>query len=349
VDTSNPILEELLDAGVGDNATTTNGLTNHLPMALVAKAGLGASPDELRRFATKYRAARLAPTREPSERLTRATWRRAVGNPDAYAELVRYFDDEIREHGSEETMRTHFEVLIDGVSGAAFHGVIRLAYALDVNAPERVATGLAYLASTAMALGLLDGGSPVTDDPITVLNALAEKPVWGALEGARLIDTRMRLVSQQPEFAGVGASLAIDEDTPQRLADLALHLYASTDDFTALHGVTGLEAISRLRPYVDDVERLDRATFQALAAAYLTIGAPALWSSDRMDEMSATRSVDDATVARRASLSNDEHVAKIVFTSLRRFDETRDPLYRAVAERAVRLDESFADDGSLSC
>lgn len=42
-----PILQELLDEELGTEPTTIRGLTNHLPMALVAKERLGAVPDEL--------------------------------------------------------------------------------------------------------------------------------------------------------------------------------------------------------------------------------------------------------------------------------------------------------------
>jgi hypothetical protein len=49
------VLESLLEEELHFDATTSNGLTSHLPMALVAKSGLGASNEELRRFANVYR------------------------------------------------------------------------------------------------------------------------------------------------------------------------------------------------------------------------------------------------------------------------------------------------------
>jgi hypothetical protein len=335
-------LGELIDEELDLDATTSNGLTNHLPMALVAKAGLGASRSELERFMKKYRR-RLVATGEVERNLTRATWRSAVGEASAYADLVDYFDREIDEHGTEETVRNHLDALVDGVSGAAFHGVIRLAYALDVASPSRVSRGLAYLASTAMTLGALDDGEATSHDPETLLADLARDSSWRIDDSVGNITARMRFVADQPQFAGVASSLVVDDETPARLAATALRLYASTDDFTALHGVTGLEAISRLRPYVNDVERLDRAAFQALAAAYLTIGSPAMWSANRLSEMVDTSSLEQFDVATRAGFSDDEHVAKIVFSSRRLNAATGDPLYLAVAERAVVNDETVVD------
>jgi hypothetical protein len=98
---------------------------------------------------------------------------------------------------------------------------------------------------------------------------------------------------------------------------------------------------------VNDVEQLDRAAFQALAAAYLTMGSPAIWSSSRLSEMMDTSTLDEFDVAARAGFSDDEHVAKIVFSSRRLHAVGGDPLYLAVAERAVVNDETVVD--RLNC
>jgi Questin oxidase-like len=338
---SHETLGRLIDEELDRDATTARGLTNHLPMALVAKAGLGASYEELARFSEKYRH-RLVPSSEPTVRLTRVTWRDVMGHPDAYPDLVEYFNREISDHGSDEMLRTHLDSLVDGVAGAAFHGVIRLAYALDVASPARIATGLAYLTSTAMFLGPLNNGTTVSDDPELLLGQLATGSQRRPDDSVGNISARMGFVADQSQFAAVAGTLSVDAMTHVRLSDLALRLYASTDDFTALHGVTGLEAISRLRPYVSDVERLDRSSFQALAAAYLSIGAPDIWSTARLSEM-GEMTLDESDVATRAAFSDDEHVAKIVFTSRRLHVMTRDPLYLAVAARAVLNDSSIGD------
>ncbi len=343
---SSDALGAVIDEELDLDATTSRGLTNHLPMALVAKAGLGAPREELERFSLKYRR-RLVPAPDPTDRLTSLTWRGAIGHVDAYVNLSEYFTREIEEHGVDATLRAHLDELVDGVAGAAFHGVIRLAYALDVASPRRVATGLAYLASTAMSLGPLEDGTITGDDPEALLRALAAEWEGRADDAVGNIAARMRYVAEQPRFAAVAASLSLDATTQVRLSDAALRVYASTDDFTALHGVTGLEAISRLRPYVADVERLDRSTFQALAAAYLSIGAPDIWSTARLSEMADHSTLEESEVATRAAFSDDEHVAKIVFTSRRLNAATSNPLYRAVAERAVLGDR--APGGAPRC
>ncbi|MHB8378365.1 MAG: questin oxidase family protein [Acidimicrobiales bacterium] len=336
---SNGALGQMLNEGLIYDATTSSGLTNHLPMALVAKAALGAGPTELVRFANKYRS-RLVAVNEPVERLTNVTWRRALGERSAYADLQDYFNREIGECGVEETLRGHLHHLVEGVSGAAFHGVIRLAYALDSGELRRVGSGLAYLASSFITLGPLERDSLRSDDPELLFGELAKDHHRSSLTPARTISEEMKRAASNPLFSRVVSSLKIDDDTPRRLAHVALKVYASTDDFTALHGVTGLEALSKIRPYVEDRERLDRASFQALTAAYLSIGAPSVWSAARLDDMVASTKLDGVTVRATAAMSDDAHVAKIVFTSSRRLVESGEPLYAAVAERAVKNDRS---------
>jgi len=312
-------------------------------MALVAKAALGAEPDELSRFAKKYRS-RLTMVDGSGHRLTSATWRRAIGEPSAYGDLVNYFNGEVGEHGVDETLRRHLNHLVAGVAGAAFHGVIRLAYALDAEETRRVASGLAYLAASAVTLGPLEAGPVTTDDPESLFDELARDERWRSVTPARTIFEEMRRVASDPAFSRVVASLLLDEHTPRRLAAAALKVYASTDDFTALHGVTGLEALSKIRPYVDDAEQFDRFTFQALTAAYLSIGAPMVFSRDQLDSLVERMALDDSTVRARAAMSDDAHVAKIVFTSTRLNESSGDPLYRAVAERAVLGETTDLDD-----
>lgn len=117
------------------------------------------------------------------------------------------------------------------------------------------------------------------------------------------------------------------------MAEAALQVYASSNDFTALHGVTGLAAISSIRPWIEDDELVSRFAFQALVAAYLSIGAPPLWSSDRLDQFVDSNRSDTKEVRAVAAFSDDEHVAKLVYTALGSWERTNDPLYLAVAAR----------------
>jgi hypothetical protein len=328
------VLQELLGDELSSDPTTVRGLTNHLPMALVAKQRLGADGGELRRFAAAY-SRRLAPLGTAKDRLDHATWKSAIGNPEAATELRTYFARCVADDGVDATLRAHLPALLPGVGGAGFHGVIRLAYAIDASSTPQVAAGLAYFAEVARPLAALALARGTTHDPEDIFTALPETRVWSAPQRARLIDDEMRLVAGREGFAVAAASLVVDGESREMLAASALRMLASTDNFTALHGVTGLAALSVVRPWIEDQELVDRYAFQALVAAYLSIGAPAIWSSDRLDEFAGSASADPAEVRAVAANSDDEHVAKLAYTALGGFEQTREPLYLAVAARAT--------------
>ncbi|HET9090252.1 MAG TPA: questin oxidase family protein, partial [Acidimicrobiales bacterium] len=326
------VLQELLGEELDSEPTTTRGLTNHLPMALVAKQRLGASEEELRRFARIY-SKKLSPLSDISSRLDRSTWETAIGDSTAATELREYFARCIVDDGVESTLRSHLPLLIPGLGGAGFHGVIRLAYGIESASSPQIAAGLAYFAEVARPLRQLAPTTDMTDDPEELLTALSTSLEHSTPTRLRLIDDEMRLATSFEGFDQVVGALAVGHGTEEKLAECALRLYSSTNDFTALHGVTGLAALSIVRPWIDDQELIDRFAFQALVAAYISIGAPALWSPDRLDELVESAPATPETVSAMAAVSDDEHIAKFAYTAIQGFERTSNPLYLVAASR----------------
>jgi hypothetical protein len=330
------VLTELLDNELTADPTTADNLTNHLPMALVAKARLGAPDGELRRFAATYRR-RIVSLAPIQHSLSANTWQTAIGHKGASGDLRDYFARTIKDVGVDVTLRTHLPTLLPGISGAAFHGAIRLSYALEVSSPMRIAAGLGYLAEVAPALGPMVSGSPRSDDPVELLVGYARTHRWTSVADDDTIGERMSTVAHDEAFAALPTALHVDKNTAAKLTDTALQIFAATDDFTALHGVTGCAAIESLRPWLDDPSSLDVHVFQALAAAYLTIDAPALWSKDQRDEFAASNTAKAEQTEIVGAHSNDEHVSKLIYTAHRLWAKTKNPLYLAVAARKAGL------------
>ena len=67
------VLDRLLDVDLDHDPVTAHGLSNHLPMALMALRHLGASDTRLRGYADLY-AQRLVATHEPFAPIDRLTW-----------------------------------------------------------------------------------------------------------------------------------------------------------------------------------------------------------------------------------------------------------------------------------
>jgi hypothetical protein len=330
------VLSELLDEELGSDPTTSRHLTNHLPMALVAKSHLGANDEELRRFAKIY-SKRNVPLAPVQQVLNHASWTAAIGQQGASGDLRDYFVRCVNDVGIDQTMRTHLPALLPGISGVAFHGAIRLAYALEVKSPARVAAGLGYLAEVAAPLGpIVDTGAKSTE-PLELITTLSDTFRWSDDAEDGNIGQRMHAVAEHVEFQSLALSLEINDNTQQKLANAALQIYASTDDFTALHGVTGFAAMTALRAWCDEPGQIDLYAFQALAAAYQTIGCPPLWSQNRLDELVALSSVSQNAVEQVGAISNDEHVSKLIYTTLNYWQSTKEPLYFAVAARQADL------------
>ncbi|HUD69079.1 MAG TPA: questin oxidase family protein [Acidimicrobiales bacterium] len=342
--TKGTALAALLDDELGYDATTTTRLSNHLPMALVALQRLGASDDRLIEFADRYRS-RLAPLEFAEPVGSFDAWLTARGQRAAYGPVREYLGPLLDAEGVEPVVRRHLPHLVDGLSGAAFHGLIRLAYALESASPARVAAGLAYLTQVHQPLGDLGHGTGVTDDPLVALRRLSDVTVLQHVSADGNIGERMRQVATHPAFAGVVDWLVVTSDTPRRLTGAAVALYAATDDFTALHGVTASHAIAIVSPFVEDTEALSSWWFQALAAAYVTIGAPGLddpaapvrpWLEDPApwDE-----------VVRAGTLSDDEHVVKLVYSARALHEHAANPLLLAAAARQAGIEPEHIDPG----
>lgn len=330
------VLSELLDDELAADPTTARQLTNHLPMALVAKARLGADDAELRRFAINYSQQNVALVPVQHD-LNISTWTTAIGQRGASGDLRKYFVRRINEVGIDDTMVVHLPTLLPGISGAAFHGAIRLAYALEVESPTRIAAGLAYLAEVAEPLGPISPHTTRSDDPLELIVGFSTSHQWSGNANDDNIGDRMQSVARDEAFQSLASSLELNEETEGKLADAALKIFAATGDFTALHGVTGLSAFSSLRRWIEDPARIDLFAFQALGAAYLTIDAPPLWSGDQLDELVASNTTTVSEVELVGANHDDEHVCKLIYTSHRYFAQTENPLYLAVAARKAGL------------
>ena len=284
-------LGELLDAELASDPETVEGFTDHLSMALVALQRLGAPDERLEEFAERY-TRRLLPARPETEAL-RAERARAIARDGVDAVVQSYLADHLA-----------------GIGSAAFHCVIRLAYAVEAGHPGQVAAALAYWD---------DADEPLTaepppessPDPLALLSALAADPALGGRSfGRGSISGQMARVASTPQFAAA-AGLEITPDSLERIAAAARALHAVTGDFTALHAVTGTHATRVVLPYLNAAARdvALRFLFQAVAAAYVTIGTPALAAVDPM----AAPEWDAITAV--AVASDDEHVVKLAYSA----------------------------------
>jgi hypothetical protein len=285
------------DAEYGSN------LSNHLPMALTALARQGASDERLTSFAAHY-AQRLHAT-PPSEPWPAGdAWHAHLGRPRAWPIYRSLWRDWIAHEGAADVLQQALPVLMQGAGAAAFHGPIRVAYALAANHADELADALAYWSCRWFACGVADGDGSHADTQAV----LAELDFAGELPRANLIANAMAHAAAHPRFAPAIARWRVDVHTTlPRLAMLAAERYAARGGFTALHLMTSAHAMRVLLPWLDAGDRRDALRHYAAAAA-------AGWAALPRDAapVPALPSLRwDEVVARAIATDDDGHAVKV--------------------------------------
>lgn len=304
---SQAVLNELLDIGQRYAPEYQGGLSNHLPMALVALQRLGAHGERLREFFERYVAKLgLAPRRGQAL----ADWQERLGHVDAYADLHETFRGRLERDGAPALLREVLPRLWPGVGAAAFHGLIRTAYGVEQRHAGETAAGLAYWACRHLPIAAPPSILPALADPAAWAGALADALGDLRIEGG-LIFERMRAVARTEAFARQAGRLPIGDGTLAALADFAAQRYVATRNFTVLHLVTSAHATRLLLPFADDRDAALRAYAAAFAAGCIASGI----ALDTPAPPAAQPPAPWPALSERAVASNDDHVIKLVYSA----------------------------------
>lgn len=324
-------LKALLDQGAGHDAEYAGGLSNHLPMALRALQALGAGDDRLHAFAQSY-AVRLSPAPADEAWPAGDAWPSRFGERAAWPAYRSLFAQWIGWEGGDAVLSQALPVLMPGCGAAAFHGLIRTAYAMSSAHAGELADGLAYWACRYLDLGPLPGPGDETD-PDAVLAGL-QRSFAKRRFGAGLIFERMAAAAAAPGFGPQLARLRVDAATLPLLARCATALYAKSGDFTALHLVTSCHALRLLQPWLADAPEALRCYWQAYAAAAAAaFAASGIAGLADNDAPSSEATWDEIRAA--AAASDNEHVIKLAYSCLEEYAACGDDGCRLAAARAA--------------
>jgi hypothetical protein len=307
------------------------GLSNHLSMGLYSLSALGADAAQLERFAEAHWA-RLEPLpADPGPKISAHAWKTHLGQRDAINGYRTLFTQAIARHGRDATLRKYLPDLLPSIGCAGFHALIRTGYGVRFGDDREVADGLAYWATAFAPLGPL-GPMGKERDPRALLESVHATPALAGrdLQG-HLIIGQMKSAAELPELQAKVNALAPDDTTLAALAAATVRLYVQGDNFTALHAVTGTHAFRLLEPFITSPELGLRYFWQAVLAAYVSVGAPRVVDPRASDLPTWNESLGRA----RASL--DEHKIKLVDVAHEQGAFYADPLYRRAAARRLKL------------
>ncbi|MDO9073619.1 MAG: questin oxidase family protein [Rubrivivax sp.] len=311
-----------LDAVAGFDAEYGDGLSSHLPMAVLALQRLGAPAARVQVFARGY-AARLPPAAPPQAWPADTDWTARLGDRAAWPAYRELFARRLRREGTDTLLAALLPRLMPGCGGAAFHGLIRAGYAVQADHPGELADALAYWASRWADLGPLPALTATESDPAAVLRQL---PLPAQPPAGRLIADRVAGVAALPGFADAVARLRVDAQTLERLARGSAEMYAASGNFTVLHMLTSAHALRVLLPWLADPVGAVRHYWQAFAAAWVASGArPAAPAPLRPWR----------PIVAFALASDDEHVVKLVDSCREQSQAYGGEVWRRAASRVL--------------
>ncbi|HEY2628309.1 MAG TPA: questin oxidase family protein, partial [Usitatibacter sp.] len=243
-------------------------LASHYPMAIVALEGMGATDDDIDRFGSHY-LQQLEPLQEAIVTIEPGDEAAHLGSPRAFPEWVLYFSKAIAGDGVDATLGRWIDRLLPAFAAGAFHGAIRMGYALESGSDKEMAHALAYWAAAYEPLPPppVPGGSRT---PGEVLASIAEDSAHAGrrLPGSNILERTVKAAGL-PDFEPLVASVDPARLDLDSVARGLLQAYVASGDFTVLHSVTGTHAFRLLVPHMREPEAALRYLWSAVVAAYL--------------------------------------------------------------------------------
>ena len=321
MDASGALLK-LLNDGAAWDAEYGDGLSSHATMALIALERLGAGGERLNVWIAGYvKAKALRPARPVRPWPRGDAWPDRLGDPGAWPAYRGLFREWIEEEGARALLAQVLPQLMSGCAAAAFHGLIRTAYAVQVGHLAELADGLAHWAALHLPLGPLPDGAMDQPDPLPLLRRLQAGDSDAPLIAGRIADA-----ARGGRVNRVIAPLSIDAETPERLARAAAFAYAESGNFTALHLVTATHAMRVLARFVDEPEAAWRWFWQAYAHGVVAA---------RLRPAAPVPLRDWGAIIAAARASDDEHVIKLVDSAREEERRYGGDDWRRAASRAV--------------
>jgi hypothetical protein len=309
-----PALHRLLDKTLRFAPEYNDGFSNHLPMALAALEGIGAEESRLEAFFDSY-ARRLVSRPLKVAGTSVSDWSILRGRFDAFETLRSTFAVALQHEGRDAVLSGALPLLFPGIAAAAFHGVIRVAHAVESRHDPELAAALAYWSARWMSLPPPASVEPDTDNVSEWLDAIDRRLLRddaGWTPKASQIDERMREAVQTTAYRLEAGRLRMSgRDAGAQLIELALAAaarYSRTRSFIVLHIATAARAARTLVPWLPREGAALAPLWHAAAAASLAAETARALSV----EMWTGIGLDWAEVLALARASDDEHVVKLV-------------------------------------
>ena len=324
-------LRQLLDENA-QFALDARGTTNHCPMALVALARMGASPERLQDFFKRWTQTYALRETHREFPVAGKSWLAQLGVPAAFSSLRKHFLESIGASNPAEVLREVISRAPFAPATGAFHALIRIGYGLESGHAGEIAAGLAAYVSNNLTIDVEWSGREAArsvEDGLAVLSGRLSGRTWPGSS----ITSRLKAVAADPDFEDALRAPPMSPAFLDDIARAAIELYWQTANFTVLHMVTGTYAARSVLAQLPEelAGQLGPSIWTAFCAAFVSVGAPKPVSRNT-PEISAGW----PEILKRATESQDDHVIKMVYTCFRESRRDPDSPYLASASRILR-------------
>ncbi|MCG3863740.1 MULTISPECIES: questin oxidase family protein [unclassified Photobacterium] len=280
---------ELIVAGLQFQPTYKNGVTNYLPMSLVALDQMGTNDECVLHFYHQY-----------------ITQLENVARNESFLIQANEIEQRIKNDSVETTLSAYMPRLIASFNAQAFQCMIRLSYAIKSQQQREIAYALAYWDQNYQLITPLSTADKYNAEQ--QLKQLAHTFSNSSFQ-ANNISQRIFEVAQHPNYLKL-APVPVDI-TIEKVLQLVVDYYRKTDDSTLLHGITALHAFIELLQYFPDQQTALQWFWQSYTAAFTTVGKKLQQHRDVLPTPPHLSWLETIT---RGALSKNEHTITLIYS-----------------------------------
>lgn len=297
-------------------------LAIHLPMSLIALDKMNATGKQLDYFyentCTKLD---LRKTDTKPKKLNYLT--EALAKREFFESYVLFFKKKIDTSSVDEILKESLPVLIKGVSASAFHPLIRLSYAIEINDVSEIIQALASWSTEYLEF---NNKFDKTDKNLNeIVLDLNKHSIDFNFSPGNIVN---RMVEINNEITNL--TVKTRDLTVENLRNFCIDTYYKHNNFTLLHTVTTSYALQHIKKYLTNTSQLE-LIWESIIIACLSTGID--FSKTNSENLKSTLSWD--SIISKACTSLDEHIIKLVYVCWQEHQNSNNDKYKFVAERSV--------------
>lgn len=321
----------------------SQGLSNHLPMAVQALQTMQASDAQILNY-IEHASSKLEQLPSADNVLQLQHWHEVCelkGKYTHYLTLHHYFSTKINNDLNNPLIALYIQDLAPGISSGAFHPFIRLGHALASNNVLEVVSAFAYWIYAYDELTWPDNPLQANSSLNITIGSLLNGVDWptGRL-GIKMVTSDIRQVREQPSFHQLSFKPDSKNIDFEEMELSAINLYLACDDFTVLHAVTATYSTRIVKELYPQIDNLLIYLWQAVVTAYLSKGITASHQQSTLKRLATQTCYHREQIRHRACHSLDDHSIKLAAVCLQMHQITGNVNYLLAISRKLNDDHS---------